>query len=90
MHSIYKYELVLSEHSVGVTMPHKAEILSVQLQYEKVCLWALVNLDEKKVVRHIKMFGTGWPILANEIGVPIGSVICDQFVWHFFDMGEVE
>lgn len=62
MKTIWKFELKMSS-SERVQMPKGAEILCVQTQYGKPCLWALVNPEEKeKVFRIIETCGTGHDI----------------------------
>jgi hypothetical protein len=83
MSTIYKY--VLSQPYQGVSMPNGAEILSVQLQGENVCLWAKVNPSEPMRIRNIWMFGTGHPLPEMTNLVFIGTVQVGQLVWHFFE-----
>lgn len=60
--TIWKFELAIDNKNI-ISMPKGAEILSVQLQNNKPCIWALVNPDEPdKEERHFEMFGTGHPV----------------------------
>ena len=69
-------------------MPKGAEILSVQVQADVLCLWALVDPDAKLQKRVIEILGTG-----NPIDVPgvthkfIGTVQMrgGSLVWHVFE-----
>ena len=51
---IYKYEV-----DTIVTMPDKAEILTVQLQNGRPWIWALVDISEQLVERNFNIIGTG-------------------------------
>lgn len=56
--TIWKYEIETEGRNV-VKMPLGAEILTVQLQLGKPCIWALVEEDEPLVQRWFEVFGTG-------------------------------
>jgi hypothetical protein len=56
--TIWKFELQVIDHQI-VNMPAFAEILTVQMQHDKVCLWARVNPDADREVRIIEIYGTG-------------------------------
>lgn len=58
---IWKYELQ-NEGVQELKMPKGADILTVQTQYEKPCLWALVNPDAVEVSRGFMIYGTGHPV----------------------------
>lgn len=69
-----------------ITMPVNAEIISVQIQNETLCLWAICD-DDKGVeteTRVIKLIGTGHPMpdLPREF---IGTVQQGSSVWHIFE-----
>ena len=46
-------------------MPKDAEILTVQTQNGKPCLWALVDPKAETEIRVIEIFGTGHPVLSD-------------------------
>ena len=48
-------------------MPKGAEILTMQLQNEIPCIWALVNPENEKELRNFEIYGTG-----NNIHCDIG------------------
>ena len=56
MKTIWKFEL---PKQGNVEMPKGAEILTVQTQNEKPCIWALVNPDAEKEERAFVIYGTG-------------------------------
>lgn len=91
--TIHKYSIDL-HWSQTVSMPCGARILTAQFQGDQLCLWALVDQDEKMMLRKILIFGTG-----HKINVPIGTtnegvdepvysyvstVQKDGHVWHIF------
>lgn len=86
MKKIFKYELAITDRQ-NLTMPAGAQILTVQLQNEKVQLWALVSEDNPPKVHNIECYGTGHPIDKPNFLVHIASVQTNggQFIWHFFE-----
>lgn len=85
---IYKYPLEVAGKQV-VSLPFGSEILSVQMQNRKLCLWALVDPNEECEDRHIEMYGTGHP-LGYDFGVPHKYIATfqmefEQLVFHVFE-----
>lgn len=77
----------------AVVMPAGAEILHVDEQDGRVCLWALVDPDASLVEKLISIRGTGEPIDAEWKGPRhIGTVLTagGQLVWHVFAILESE
>jgi hypothetical protein len=67
-------------------LPVGARILSVQFQGNQLCLWVLVDLDERLVRRRtILIYGTGNPIDSEIEMQYIDSVQDVQLVWHIFE-----
>ena len=59
MQTIYKYELEVVDDQV-LMLPLGAQILTVQLQYGKPVLWAVVDLPKRALLPvTIKTYGTG-------------------------------
>lgn len=65
MKQIWKWTLNVGHTTIY--MPEGAEVLSVQSQCDKPCLWALVDPKAKKKKVLFKTFGTGHPISDKEI-----------------------
>jgi len=63
MKRIYKYPLELTDTQF-VELPLGAEILTVQMQGDRLCLWAMVNTlpEAIKKNRRIEIIGTGNPV----------------------------
>lgn len=81
MNVIYKYVLRLID-TQKVAIPSKALVLSVQEQRGEICLWALVETEDPKVVWTVDIYGTGTPI--EKDGTYLGTVQMETFVWHIF------
>ena len=82
---IFKYPLVVMDVQV-VHMPAGAVILSVDVQRDVPCLWALVNPDAVTSLRRIRMYGTGHPV-DDPPGYFIGTIQLEggALVFHVFD-----
>lgn len=67
MRTVYKYVLSKGEFvDTRVTLPKGAEVLTVEMQAGRLCLWARVETDEREmVVRGVEMMGTGGPLASN-------------------------
>lgn len=57
---IWKYQIQGNSHSIE--MPMGAQILTVQLQFDKPCIWAVVNPLNDLEERHFEIYGTGQDI----------------------------
>lgn len=89
---IHKYEIditnLLSNGTYEIYMPKNPSILSCQKQKDKLVVWAIVDIDEPKVKKTFKLYGTGH-IMDEEkddnIEVYIGTVqFNDELVLHVF------
>ena len=56
--TIWKYQLAMIDDQ-KIEMPRKARILSVQVQDDVPCLWALVDDDAPTEQRAVRIAGTG-------------------------------
>lgn len=86
MHSIYKYEI--TEQCMPLSSPI-TKFLSVQVQNDKICIWA--EVDTKMEDRHFMMtiIGTGWEldkINHFDKSTYLGTVQClnGEYVWHIY------
>lgn len=85
--TIYKYVLKVTDHQ-EVTLPVGATILSVQVQREAVCLWAMVDPEEEMGKDHtIEIYRTGHPVEHPEGLHFIGTVqlLDGRLVFHVFE-----
>ncbi len=88
--SIWKFKLKTTDRQF-ITMPVGAEILTVQVQHDEPCIWALVDLDQKmESHRVIEVFGTGHTISRDNKGERkyIGAYQLEGgvFVGHVFEL----
>lgn len=83
--TIHKYLLSGEAHQV-VSMPASAQILSAQIQGDKICLWAQHPKDAPLAKRVIHVVGTGWDLPASASRY-IGTVQEGFLVWHIYEGG---
>lgn len=88
--TIWKYPLRVKETETFL-MPRGAEILTIQVQNETPCIWALVDPNETyQDERKFEIHGTGNPILLNDSTKRkyIGSfqLMEGQLVFHLFEL----
>ena len=82
MITIFKYELKITDEQ-KIDIPEGAKILSVQMQGDTPCLWAMVNTKNKLESRSIAIIGTGNPCWCPEWDF-VGTIQERVFVWHVF------
>ncbi|GAH63526.1 unnamed protein product [marine sediment metagenome] len=82
---IWKWPLQ-TEGAFELEMPLGATALTVQMQGEQACLWALVEEGRPKEIRRFRMYGTGHPILCPP-GAYVGTfqLLGGAFVGHLFE-----
>lgn len=61
MKTIFKYQLEITDVQT-LQIPVNSTILSVQLQNDTLCMWVLVNTENKIENVNIHIFGTGHEI----------------------------
>lgn len=88
MQSIWKYELEVTDIQT-IRLPLGAKIISVAEQRGRLCLWAIVNLDnvhpDSGELVEIAIVGTGNPVDTSGLKF-IGTVVMNPFVWHVFEV----
>lgn len=84
--TIWKYQLETVDVQ-KLQMPKNAEILTVQMQKDTLCLWALVNPYSEKEERIVEIFGTGHPIksITNRKYISTYQLLKGDFVGHVFE-----
>lgn len=82
--NIFKYPLG-SAGLVTVAMPKGARVLSAQEQRGQLCLWAMVDPDQKCEARLFAIHGTGNG-LPDDPGEFIAAVQQGSLVWHIFEI----
>ena len=85
--TIWKFSIEAAD-LFGVDMPEGSEILSVQEQHGKPCIWALVDPGRKKVNRTFCIYGTGHPVGNVESKKFIGTfqLAGGNLVFHLFEL----
>ena len=70
-----------------IEMPLGARILSVQVQMDEICIWALINDAHELVSRRFRVFGTGHPIEGGDALTYLGTVqlLEGRLVLHVFE-----
>lgn len=88
MKTIWKYPLKTADQQ-PIIMPKGAQLLTVQMQHGKACLWALVDPNGYEVSREIHVYGTGHKIDRHDL-IYISSIqmMGGDVVFHVFDGGE--
>ena len=88
MQKVYKYAVPITDFPV-IPMPEYSKVLSAQVQYDQVFIWALVdlNLNHKMVERKFMLAGTGHPIFETDLDF-IGTVqLADgSLIYHLFEI----
>lgn len=87
MNVIWKFPLAIIG-SQDISVPARAEILSVQVQHDGLQLWALVDPGAAFEVRVFEIFGTGHAVPPGPGKLKfIATVQTDngRFVWHVFE-----
>lgn len=80
---IWKFPLRIQDEQL-VEMPEGAEILSVQMQNDVPCAWALVDPIAARDQVKILCRGTGPPVNGATADRFIGTIQAGPFVFHFF------
>lgn len=83
MNVIWKYALELRDEQV-LMLPEGGSILTVQMQGEVICLWAVVNPKAREIPVKFMIVGTGNHGPNFEGLAYVGTVQERQFVWHVF------
>lgn len=89
MKTIHKYTLADNPTSQTqlVEMPEGAEILTAQIQFGEICLWAKVDTERSNTGRLIAIRATDQMIKsASIIETYIATVQHGAFVWHIFEL----
>lgn len=81
------WKFPISDMTYEVEMPKEADVLTVQLQDERICLWAEVTPNAELERRRFHVVGTGWKVPADSFNY-IGTVQRGALVWHIYE-GEI-
>ena len=86
MTEIWEYVLIATDRQV-IEMPKGAEVLSVQVQRDQLCLWVRVVPEAPLIEKEIAIVGTGHPC-GFEVDRFIGTVqmTSESLVFHVFEV----
>lgn len=88
MNRIWKFELKVVDDQI-IEMPINSEILTVQIQQEYVQLWAIVNPELSVEQRHIRIYGTGFPVGNTKLKyISTFQQYNGRLVFHVFEVIE--
>ena len=87
MPTIHKFTLSPEELN-EIRLPADAEILTVQNQRNKICMWVKLDKSSQRVVRKFSVLGTGWDIVSKYKLKYIGTVQLEDglLVFHVFEL----
>jgi len=88
MLTVYKYELKPDDY-IDIHLPEDSQILTVQSQFDRPCLWALVNPENKSIVRRFRLAGTGHPIKENKTALfyhGTFQLMGGSLIFHLFEV----
>jgi len=84
MKTIWKFPLAIVNWQ-DVEMPMGATILSVDVQKDILCIWALVDPTRNKVNRRIRIAGTGHEIDPRGLDyIGTAQMAGGDLIWHVF------
>lgn len=89
MKTIWKFPLITTDINT-IDMPIGAEILTVQEQYGKPCLWAVVDDDVEKERRVFAIYGAGHSVSVVTDKKYIGTyqLMEGALIFHVFELWE--
>lgn len=98
MNLIWKYELTQTTLNT-LEMPVGAKVLTVQMQHNIPCVWALVKVGTPSLTgaayckverRTFEIVGTGQPFENADKATYIGTVqmLGGSLIWHIFEITE--
>lgn len=78
--TIWKYpiEVGISE----IMLPERAEFLHFGVQGTQLTVWVRLNPKEPKVLRTVRIYGTGFNAVAGKY---IGTCEARGYIWHLFE-----
>jgi hypothetical protein len=83
---IYKYQLGFTDVQI-IDMPADAQILTVQVQNEVPCIWAMVNPGAPVMKRTIETIGTGHDVhITGRSYIGTYQLRSGALVFHVFEL----
>ena len=89
MLSVYKYQVPIRDY-FNLTLPLNAEVLHVDIQYNEMQLWALVDPNTGPgEIRRFRLVGTGHEITEKQKNLKYINTFFmyeGALVWHVFEI----
>lgn len=87
MSAIWKFKLSIADKCIA-HMPHGAKVISVQMQDDALCAWAIVNPEHHLIEHPFAIIGTGhtFEISSNCRHLGTVQVHGGSLVFHVFDL----
>jgi hypothetical protein len=84
--TVWKFDAPIND-DFDLLVPFGAQVLCVQNQHDRPCIWFTVDPDQSRVYRHFHWAGTGHRLLQNVVLQYIGSVqmLQGDLVFHLFE-----
>jgi len=83
METIWKFKLTLCDEQ-SLSAPKGAEFLSVNVQHDRIAVWAKNKTSEGLEKREFRIFGTGHRIPSDYSGRFLGTVLIKTLVFHVY------
>lgn len=86
MKTIYKYKIGPEGLRFRIDMPQSAQILTLKMQGDDPCIWALVDTERAPEPRFFTIYGTGHP-MPEDSGQYVGTFLIEGgiLVFHLFE-----
>lgn len=83
MKTVWKIRLYMAPGRTVVVVPKGFVPLHADTQNGDICVWGLVDPDEREVEGSFDTFGTGH-MIPSPTGNYVGTVMDGEYVWHVF------
>jgi hypothetical protein len=85
MIAVWKFPFPVND-ALELEMPADSKILSVQVQNDTPCLWALVDSTRERQTRKFRIYGTGHPCFSEvEQFIATFQMLDGGLVFHLFE-----
>ena len=85
MLTVHKFPIPIADYST-IDMPERAKILSVDIQYDKPMMWALVDTTAPFEQRHFRFAGTGHALQENVVFIGSLHMYNGALIFHVFEL----
>jgi len=85
LQTIWKYTFPKDQSEYEFSMPVGATILSVNVQYGFICLWARVDPMGERETRSFRLVGTGHPVGSTDAHLGTVLLYDGRLVIHVFE-----